>query len=587
MGNLRNRIIAKIRQRLSLYQLMFIREPDISITTLDCVDLTKCTIAAEFEIVIFGKKIDYNTINWHCDYNSGYCYPAQKRFDKIKINKLFNKGIDVIFAWELSRFNFGIDLALFYHQSNDLNYYDLFKKLTTNWLENNPFLKGVNWICAMDVALRASNWIVAANMFDDIFWKDKTFVHKLSKSLYHHACYIEKFQGEYLSAGNNHLISINSSLFILALSFTKIKKGNQWFQIAKTNLELCMENLVFNDGVYFENAIPYHRLALELFSIPVILSRNFNLAFSTDYYIKLFKMVEFVSAYIDSKGNAPLIGDNDSGKFLKLSHGEEQNHQYLLELGQQIFEYNFKTDNASQDLIPIFKKNRNKINLSRTGINPRECNHSIFFTDGGFYFLKNALFSISVFCPTTNVGGHRHFDAGSFTLSHKGKPIVVDPGTGVYTSNIQTRRRFRDYSSHNIYYREKQNVNNNAYFGINDDLDVKIVHFSENKLIVMTNFENDLSVERQFILNEQSFHIHDTIHGDNQKLFSAIHLSEKETGEIINKCLRVGELEIEIDGAKGISKEHYLYSPSYSILLEREKIVIQPDHMVKINFISK
>ena len=595
MKNIAERILSKIRQQLSIYQLLLVRQRGFSLSsslhfvdTSDISDISDTSYTSdifntfhrvtdkEFEIVKFGKKIDCHTVNWHCDYHSGYCYPAGKRFDRIKINKFFNQGIDIIFPWQLSRFGFGTDLALHYRQSKDANCYYIFKSLVVDWIEKNPFLVGVNWICTMDVAIRAANWIVAARMFGDIFREDTIFVEQISKSLYNHGRYIEKFPEKFHDSGNNHLIADYSGLFLLALSFNQTKRGKRWLKTAKNGLEFCMEKQILQDGVDFENSIPYHRLALELLAVPVVVARNVNIEFSKTYYRKLFKMFEFVGAYMDSKGNAPQIGDNDSGRFLTLSHVEEQNHRYLLELGQQIFEYDFGTGNDGHYLLPIFKIPADKISLSAVGISPRNCNKSVFFTESGYYCLKNSLFTIVVFCPDHNRGGHRHFDSGSFTLSCKGVPIVVDAGSGVYTSNLSLRRSLRDYPSHNLYYREKPNSNNRNYFDVVVDSDVKVVSCSDNIILIRTNFENNVSVERKFILGENSFHIQDHITGDYRELTSAIHFSEKEIDIIESSKIMITGIEIAIRGAKEVRREKYLYSPSYAILEEKGEVIILP-----------
>ena len=537
----------------------------------------------EFSIKIFGQEVDFNTVDWHRDYISGHIYP-QKRFDTIKYSIFYNQGIEIKFPWELSRFQFGVDLALCYRSSKDKKYYGIFRNLALDWIKNNPFLTGINWSCTMDVAIRAANWIITANMFGAIFWVDKDFKCKLSKSLYNHAWYIEKFPEKFINGDNNHLISDYSGLFVLGLSFIHTNKGKRWLKIAKDGLELCMKKQIFNDGVGFENSIPYHRLVLELLSVPVILGRNMNIEFSNAYYIKLFKMFEFVSAYIDSGGNAPQIGDNDNGRFMKFSYSEEQNHYYLLETGNLIFEYNFNIDPSRQHLLPIIQNNVNKIPLSETGIIPRKCNQSVFFTEGGHYYLKNSLFSLAVYCPNDNTGGHRHFDSGSFTLSCRGIPIVVDPGTGFYTSNLQIRQCMRDYPSHNIYYKEKQNLNNNDYFGVHVDMDAKVVFYSDTMIRIRIIFDKKLSVERSFTLSDRSLIIQDHIFGNPEQLLSAIHFLENDIGEIKDNKLIIKDVEITVSGARSIFKEKYFYSPSYSLLDEKEKIVILPSNSLTIQF---
>jgi hypothetical protein len=48
--------------------------------------------------------------------------------------------------------------------------------------------------------------------------------------------------------------------------------------------------------------------------------------------------------------------------------------------------------------------------------------------------------------------GHFHDDELSITLAYKNIPILVDPGSYVYTSNKQWRNLFRSYESHNTFY---------------------------------------------------------------------------------------------------------------------------------------
>ena len=578
------RIILKIRQQISICQLLNSKVYGISLCPLSKdVMNTYYEVDKLFEIIIFGKKIDHQAINWHCDYKSGYCYCAEKRFDKLKINKLFNQGIEVKFPWELSRFNFGIDLALHYRQSSDLKYYILFKNLVTNWLEKNKFLMGVNWICTMEVAIRAANWIVAANLFESVFWRDDTFVCMMSKSLFQHALYINKFPEKFPLSENNHLIADYSGLFVLAFSFRHTSMGKRLLEIAKRGLIYCMEKQIGEDGINFEHTIPYHRLTLEFLAVPVLLEESTG--FPKTYYKKLFRMFEFVTAYTDSNGNAPQIGDNDSGRFLKLSNSEEQNHRYLLEIGQEIFDYHFDLETAnSSNLIPVIKNGFTKINLPETGIIPRNCNQSVFFPDSGFYFLKNELFSLAIYCPTRNQGGHRHFDSGSFTLSYKGTPIVVDPGTGVYTSTLVIRNYFRDYFSHNMYYKDEWNEYNHHYFDIVDNLDVKVVSYTDRFVLIRMSFDAGLSVERKFILSEDALFIQDQIKGNREKLVSAIHFELPVFIEPGNRKIRVGEVEIFICGAKELSKKNYLFSPSYSIMECREKIVVLPNDSVTLDF---
>lgn len=525
----------------------------------------KVTVAEseDFRLAIFEREVDYTSINWHKDYESGYVYP-NKRFDRINYTKQFNKGIDVKFPWELSRFQFGVDLALYYKNGKDEKYYLIFKSLVKNWIECNPFLIGINWVCTMDIAIRAANWIVAANLFGDIFWNDEDFVNEISKSLIKHALYIETFPEIRKDGSNNHLISDYSGLYILALSLISYPRSGKWQEMAKSGLEQGMWEQVLEDGTNFENSIPYHRLVVELFAIPLILNES---DFSYSYKERLFRMFEFVGAYIDHSGNAPQIGDNDSGVFIRLSNDEEQNHAYLLSLGKSIFGYDF-CELKQTGYIPVFKN----ANINFNYKNIRNYRESLCFEKSGYYFLKNENMILSVFCPTTSKG-HRHFDTGSFTLSYKGNQIIVDPGTGCYTSDLKIRKLFRDYPSHNIYFIDQQNSANNNYFRINVTTKARIKTFTKDTLSYCIDLENGIRVVRNFKLFSDELQIDDIIEGDIDDLNTALHF--------------FNDAECIIEGAKQVNKVEYLYSPTYLVMETKNKIVINPGKEVKIRIICK
>ena len=68
-------------------------------------------------------------------------------------------------------------------------------------------------------------------------------------------------------------------------------------------------------------------------------------------------MFEFTAAYMDKNGNAPQIGDNDSGRLLIFNalnnnpYEKEHDHSYLLNLGEHIFDYKFKSSCDTRDKI--------------------------------------------------------------------------------------------------------------------------------------------------------------------------------------------------------------------------------------------
>jgi len=461
------------------------------------------------EYKIFGTPIDLNNINWHKDYVSGFGYPI-KRFDQLKIEKWFDKGIDVKFPWEVSRFYFAIKLAQNYVATKDKKFYAEFKNLVLDWIDKNPFCYGVNWKNTMEIAIRAINWIVAANLFGKSFEEDKVFRELFGKSLFQHAEYISAFPEIYelnhKKHTTNHTAADYTGLLFLALTF----KSKEWLKQAVTGLEECIRYQTYEDGVNFEASIPYHRLVLEMFAYSAVVAIANGIEFSKRYYELLFRMFEYTAAYMDHNGNAPQVGDNDSGRILIFHDSDEHDHSYLLDLGEHIFDYKFKSqckkrNSDFKQWLPEIKK----INVNKLNIEPRETNKSIAFENGGAYFLKNENFSLMVSCfpiGQNGVGGHNHYDMGSFTLSYKGQPIIVDPGTYTYTRDFSQRNMFRSLFYHNVSVSDEQNINktkNLDMFYINKPSNIFKIKQIKNSIYF--NINNIL--KKQFIMYDDSLDI--------------------------------------------------------------------------------
>ena len=352
--------LKRLKKRIKIYRLTKLRFTNTSINRIwTIVEDKKFDLPFNIknEYSIFGIKINLEgEINWHQDKFSGFKYPL-KRFDKINAVQWFDQGIELVFPWEVSRFYFGINLSQKYTITKDLYYYELFKKLVNNWIDSNPYLYGVNWLSTMDSAIRAVNWIIAVNLFASLYEKDNiVFKNKFTVSLTEHAEYIYSFPLiEKGGLTTNHTTSAYTGLLFLALSLIEHSKSDLWLKTAVQGLEKCIQDQVYDDGTDFEGSIPYHRLVLELFAFSAIIAHSNGVKFSNKYYEKLFKMFEFTAAYIDSKGNAPQTGDNDSGRLLIFNaldndpYEYEHDHSYLLNLGEHIFEYRFKSKCIKRD----------------------------------------------------------------------------------------------------------------------------------------------------------------------------------------------------------------------------------------------
>lgn len=485
---------------------------------------------------VFGHNLNLKNVEWLKDYSSGFVYP-NIRIDKIHPEKWYDKGIEIKFPWELSRFYFAVSLGQKYLITRDEIYYKAFRELAIDWIDKNQFLYGVNWMSTMEVAIRAINWIVSLNYFSKLFDTDNELKDKISLVLSQHAEYIYAFPEVYENGlTTNHTTAGYAGLLFLGLTLKDHPKSRLWVDSAVCGLEKCISDQVYEDGANFEGSIPYHRLVLEIFAFSAIAALANKINFSNNYYTKLFKMFEFTAAYLDQNGNAPQIGDNDSGRCLILNNYNNTNqyinefdHSYLLDIGDAIFEHKFTSQCSKKDLVihkflPSFKQ----LSINELNIKPRKTESSIAFTNAGAYFLKNEKFSFLLPCfplGQRGKGGHNHLDIGSFTLSINGKMVIVDPGTLTYTANKNIRDKYRSYSYHNNLFSSTDNEINlkeNDIWSLKKYYTTNVSMFTQNQINVDIKFIKDKVLrQREFVINNNSLLIKEKYKGS---FFSRINL---------------------------------------------------------------
>jgi hypothetical protein len=349
-----------------------------------------------------------------------------------------------------------------------------------------------------------------------------------------------------------------------------------WLIQAINGLEKCISDQLYEDGVDFEGSIPYHRLVLEFFAYSAVAALSNNINFSKNFYEKLFKMFEFTASYMDKNGNAPQIGDNDSGRLLIFNalnndpYENEHDHSYLLNLGEYIFDYRFKSkceirDKDLNDFLPKI----NKISIKELNVIPRDTDKSISFGNGGAYFIKNSKFNLCVPCfpiGQKGKGGHNHLDIGSYTLSINGEPFIVDPGSFCYSKDRKERDKFRSYSYHNTIYNSKDencDLIENGYWNLNKYYDCQILRYDEKIIELKIKFINDDKYRfRKFELLEDEILITDQYDG---RFFSRINLHPSFNKIHIEKKIIINnnyKISINSNDYK-ITINDYEYSPHY------------------------
>jgi uncharacterized heparinase superfamily protein len=356
-------------------------------------------------------------IDWTRDFKSGRSWPLE-HISRVRITHPDDSDIKV--PWELSRFQHLPVLAAAHLLTGEQRYVEEIGNQLTRWIESNPVEYGPNWACTMDVAIRASNWVAALALCADAATQEP-WLEPVLGSLLLHGRFI-RHHLEYGESRGNHYLSDVVGLLPVAAVFSEGREGGAWARWAVRELVREMEHQVREDGCDHEMSIPYHRLVCELFlcgtrAADALLPG----ALPDSYRHRLDHMLAFVRDYTRPDGLAPQVGDADDGRFLPLGdygHADPRSHLHLFHQAGR--EYRPTDDHAA-------------------------------YPDGGYWVMRAGDLYAIVRCGDVGVGGlgsHAHNDELSFELALGDQPLIVDPGSYLYTADPEARELFRSTSFH-------------------------------------------------------------------------------------------------------------------------------------------
>ncbi|HKS27604.1 MAG TPA: alginate lyase family protein [Pyrinomonadaceae bacterium] len=396
----------------------------------------------------FGEKRFGDEVEWRRDPLSGYEWPLVYHADIVYSR---NDGSDVRVLWELNRLNQLVTLALAYRVTRDEDFTREFFHQLETWRVQNPVGLGANWSCAMEVALRAMNLLAAFEIFRRSPEMTPARLGVLLNVLAQHGAHIRRNLEFSHVATSNHYLSDVVGLLWLGVMLPELREARAWRKFGLREMLREMEKQVLPDGADFESSTGYHRLVLELFLYSFLLCRENNVEIEERYWLKLRRMFDYLRAYLKPEGIAPLIGDTDSGRALPLRHRAANDHAFLLQVGAAVFnEPRFKMKGeAAEELYRI---------LGDDGVRAFEALERAEGTDGsrgfpraGTYVMREGdlylLFNASG-VGARGRGSHGHNDALSLEVSACHTSFIIDPGTYVYTANLEERNLFRSTRYH-------------------------------------------------------------------------------------------------------------------------------------------
>jgi hypothetical protein len=350
-------------------------------------------------------------LEWRRDPRSNYLWPLDYHRD-LKLQR--TDGSDIRIVWELNRLGHLL-------QVTDANQF--LHQLQT-WHDQNPYGRGPNWSCAMEVALRAINILVAFENFRQSPDLHPDSLHFILRLLQQHGTYIQNNLEFSHIATSNHYLSDVAGLLWLGVMLPELRDAASWREFGLTELLREMDKQIQADGSDYEASTGYHRFVTELLLYSFILCRGHKIEIEQKYWRKLHQMLIYVKAYLRPDGFAPLIGDTDGGQVLPFQQHRADDHAYVLDVGAELF----------NDPSLKFPEQSSKV-----------------FPDAGIYIMRSDDCYLCFNATGAGINGrgsHGHNDALSIEISARGRAFIVDPGTYVYTGDLKMRHAFRSTAYH-------------------------------------------------------------------------------------------------------------------------------------------
>lgn len=323
---------------------------------------------------------------------------------------------DKTFLWRynLHYFDYAYELGVEFLIQKDEKKYLLFKRLVTDWCENNPIRSNNGWD-PYPTSLRIVNWIKAYHFFAERINEDPAFNELLLKSIYWQSLFLADNVEYHLR--NNHIIENARALF-LAGSFFNDQKSRRWQTRCLQILWQELRHQVHDDGGQFELSPMYHAAVMLNYIDVVLVLQALNQSVPEWANVLLGKMIRFLELMQMPDGEIAFFNDAAQG---------------MTPATANIMD--------ALKLLGFYRESLDYLKL-------------IDLPQSGYFILQSAdgqnkcIFDCGKLGPDYQPG-HGHCDALSFVWAHQGQRVIVDSGVDDYYRQDQWRAYYRSTRAHN------------------------------------------------------------------------------------------------------------------------------------------
>jgi uncharacterized heparinase superfamily protein len=407
-------------------------------------------LAGSYDILGY-TDLQFDGNRWHHDPVHGRSAPL--RFWST-VPYLHHDCGDHKVIWEFNRQQHWLQLGRAYWLTGDDRYRNECLRQLQTWMKANPPLMGINWASMLELGFRTLSWVWALNFFGgDADRDDSPWLVDLLLGLDRQLNHVERHLSYYFSP-NTHLLGEALALYVCGRTLPLLRASTRRTDVGRRVLLEEIGRQINADGGHCERSPHYHRYTLDFYLLALAVARITDDPAATTFERVCVRLAQTARLLADERGTLPLIGDDDGGRLLPIGASRPDDIRDSLAVAAALTGHVDLLIDAPHEAVAWmagherFADARQRIEraprtvpigsaaLPATGyyISRSEQGDHIVI-DGGEHGYLN--------------GGHAHADALSLTFTHRGRPLLIDTGTGVYSIDTVTRDRFRSTVAHN------------------------------------------------------------------------------------------------------------------------------------------
>lgn len=397
----------------------------------------------------------YEPIDWQIDFKSGARFSAGVHHTQLKYGVV--EGVDAKVSADLGRLYQLVPLARAHLAFKAGGYKEEALAQLFDFIAFNPSEHGAAWRANMNVSIRAANIVMAMELLGD--QPDPLVLDSLAA---HGDFIMGNLEFPETNFHPNHFIANLAGLLMLSSHLAdRHPKAAEWRAYALQTIKAQLVYQSYQEGTNFEGATSYHCLVLEMLTASLIHAarrespRDIHGWLQRELGAESFgvfkRMFQAYKNFLQPDGLIPLIGDNDSGRFLYLEGLglDARDYRFLLAVGAELF------DDASLvvELDARHLEYASTLLGRKLEARPAAPATSAAMPEAGFHVMRdgNGGYAFINCGPvgTLGKGGHAHNDKLAFTLLLAGLDVLVDPGIYAYTASEHFRNAYRSVKAHN------------------------------------------------------------------------------------------------------------------------------------------